>query len=144
MVYFEKQKFLILKKFNLFYFVLAYVFGTITKKALSHPKFKKFTSRLYYEVCIVLTLICMSDSFLVFLCVCWRYGFYFIFSHMNSPLFQYYLLKRLLPPTTPTSIECFERPNQKLTTNLRAYLEIFSSIPLIYIFFNLNPNTIQS
>ena len=26
----------------------------------------------------------MSDSFLIFVCVCWRYGFYFIF-FLNSP-----------------------------------------------------------
>ena len=64
-VYCEAQKFLILKKPNLFF--VAYAFDTISKKALPHAKLKRFTSKLHSETCLVLVLI--SDSLCFFVCV---------------------------------------------------------------------------
>ena len=133
MVYFEKQKFLILKKFNLSFFVLACAFGAITKKALSHPKFKKIYFKVvFWDVYSFNTY--MYVWFIFSLCVC-VLEVWFLLPFFSTLIVHYpntICWKDYFPP--PPLIECFEHPNQKLTTNVRAYLEIFSSIPLLYIF----------
>ena len=55
-VSFEAQKYLILMKSNLFFSLVVYAFGVISKKALSNPRSQRFIPTFYCRSAIVLML----------------------------------------------------------------------------------------